>query len=498
MIVAETINNLRKWLFCISLLFLIYLQAVGIIYDFRKLVIFCILAFGLLLLAKPKLGLYILLFSSCFQPEYLLASCFYYKGIAMVSWIPYFILLYLLVMEFCKKIIYRESFQFGLIKNILLILLFFSIVGLISAILNGTSLITSIFSFRSFLLIFGSIILLYLNRFEKHELSTLLKFILILGLLQLPVVLLQRFVFFKGGDAVTGTFEAYPPLVFFILFCIACVVISKFKETKVLPFPFWLLISFYVLTLGLSNAKVTWLYLPILIGFLNRTVLFIKKRRRNILISILVLPLVFAGYLLFKQVYKLGYGFKLDNSIYTIEGISRYHFGGAKFGSKFTGTKGGVLKRGASITYAFDLISDDWRTLFFGYGPGSFSDCSISGGSGRFKMEGYKLYQITISVLLAEYGILGIIGFCILIWRLYFYGSPFVKNGDHDYELIAEIMKGLVLIILLMSIYFNVLREPIVWLLVAIIIKMTNLTDNLPDNVSQFYADSEIVVPKRG
>ncbi len=489
-------SNSKKYLLIQTILLLFV--ATGIVWDYRILVLYCVIAFGIFLLAKPKLGLYILLFSSCFQPEYLLASYFYYKGIAMVSWIPYFILLYLLILGLCKRIIYRETLQFEPIKNILLILLFFSIVGLISAILNGTSLISSLFAFRSFLLIFGSIILFYLNRFEKHELFTLLKFILILGLLQLPIVLLQRFVFFKGGDAVTGTFEAYPPLVFFMLFCIACVIIFKLRETKILSLPLWILIPSYVFTLGLSNAKVAWIYLPILIVFLMRSVLFTKKRIRNILMSILILAVICVGYFIFKGAYKLGYGFELENSIYTIEGISRYHFGGTSFESKLTGTSRGTFARGASMIHAFDLIVDDWRTLFFGYGPGSFSDSSIPGGSGRFRMESYMLYQITISVLLAEYGILGIIGFCILIWRFYFYGSRFVKKRDQDHELIVEIMKGLVFIILLMSIYFNLLREPIVWLLVAIIIKMTNLTDNPPDNVSQFWAGSEILVPKRG
>lgn len=367
------------------------------------------------------------------------------------KWAPHIIIFFCLIFDY----LFGKYKNLSKIKNMRIVywwIIMATILIIISSVLNSVPyFIILVGSIQIFLPI--SVLLMVINRnLEKTDYVRLLDFIYFIGLLQLPVTVVQK-VYWGGGDLVTGTSSTVGGLVFCQIFCIL-ILLNKWINLKNTS-QFKLICGFIILIvpLILSDAVAGWIVL--FISLLIFAMLNIFHFRRVAISAIIFVPLIIYSFEIFGNTFYDFRGFNAKTNLSSISNFYEYYFGGDSFRSKTT--KSGELKYGASIAFVYDLISKDPLSLLFGLGPGNLSESSLGGGSGLI----YKEYSVLgldrnmVSVVLGELGILG-----LLLVVLYF--SLFLKKSDNYENNISNrsLYISLLALIFMLSFYQNPLRIP--------------------------------------
>ena len=118
------------------------------------------------------------------------------------------------------------------------------------------------------------------------------------------------------------------------------------------------------------------------------------------------------------------------------EFLMGYIFGDGTPGSEFS--KGGNLKRGAAVIFAYDVIQKSTSHYLFGRGPGSTLQTQMNGATNYLDQlyPNYKIGRTTVSFYLAENGILGIIFNILFIIVLFFWRPPGVRREPSRFRII--------------------------------------------------------------
>lgn len=239
----------------------------------------------------------------------------------------------------------------------------------------------------------------------EGEFKKLVIFVFVLAMIQLPVVLAQRFIFFAdslSGDPMGGTVghSASGVLSIFLLITMSFIIAFYFKEQVTFSFFLMALGAAFIPTM-LNETKITFVLLPVAFIF---PALFIKAQRKNIFRVILVMFIFAGSFVVFKGVYdyfqskRWGYG--IETFVLMPGRLEEYS-----------------LRRVDPIKNSFQNAVKDPRFFVFGRGAGNVSEGFTKKLSGKYVQEGryYGLGGVSFPKFIWEIGIMGTILFYVLI-----------------------------------------------------------------------------------
>lgn len=345
------------------------------------------------------------------------------------------------------------------------------VAGVLSMLLNGSSVAALLYAQRIWVLVFCAIVALK-SAYGVYTKDELCAFLVRAGMVSAVLCVLQRiFVVpridhIDRADRVTGLFEVGYIALFFHLVCIGIVLSYWLQGRRVVRRSPALVLLVLTVALAVGNQKAALPYFLLVVGFA-----FLRAGRRalvehggKLLIASLALPAFVLGV----------FGFLYDaeregtrelafhESIADRGYVERYLFG--------TGdtevTSGGDLRRGAAIRRAHERISVDTAHLALGMGPGSTSESR----AGRLAREHPGIGRVALSRILGEEGCLGLVlslAFLLTVARGPIRGpvrGPGARREAPEHRNVRHLFVALTVAYL---IYGDIHNEPVYALLVA-------------------------------
>ncbi len=323
-------------------------------------------------------------------------------GIRQVTWLPEFISIIIAVTIPLKTAVSKTT-QIPIKYIIFLtIYLLHLIIGFLFNDVSGWTILAGLRIYIKFIPIF---LLPFIFPLSEDEFKKIVVFVFILAMMQFPVVLLQRFVFFASslsGDPMGGTVghSASGVLSIFLLITISFIIAFYFKERISLPFFLITLGAAFIPTM-LNETKITFILLPVAFIF---PALFIKAQRKNIFRAILVITIFAVSFVIFKGVYdyfqKKRWGYGIETFILMPGRLDKYS-----------------AARIDPIKYSFINAVKDPRFIVFGRGAGNVSEGFTKKLSGKYVQLGkyYGLGGVSFPKFIWEIGIVGTMIFFFLI-----------------------------------------------------------------------------------
>ncbi|RLB92945.1 MAG: hypothetical protein DRH26_05070 [Deltaproteobacteria bacterium] len=319
-------------------------------------------------------------------------------GIRQMTWIPEFISIIIAVLIPFRTAVTKESHL--PIKYTFLLIIYIAHIG-IGFLLNDVSGWTMLSGVRIYTKFIPIFLVGLIFPFSEQEFKKLVLFVLLLAMIQLPVVLWQRFIAFAtsiSGDPMGGTLghSASGVLSIFLLIIISFLVAFYFKEEISLPV-FILAMAAAFIPTTLNETKITFILLPVAFIF---PAMFIKAKRKTIFRVMLVAIIFFGSFFVLKGIYdyfqqkRWGYGIQTFITMPgRLEGYSR--------------------NRLDPIKHSFTNATKDPRFLFFGRGAGNVSEGFTKRLSGKYVQEGkyYGVSGVSFPKMIWELGIFGAVLF---------------------------------------------------------------------------------------
>lgn len=435
-------------------------------------VIFCI--FILFIYCYPKTGMWVIIFFSIFQLEYLSR---WINASRYLVWISFIAAIILFVFTIAKTIVLNERiiFKDTPIKKLYAFAVFLLFLTFFSCLINGVPFIIGIFGSRYILFLLVMTILFYNLRPLELKLETFMRFIVWIGLIQFPFTLLQRLSAGisgnYGADAVSGTFGDYEILAFFQLLSLSIVIFYKIRTGETLIGPnFFLIITVLFLSLLVSNSRASFLFFGVLLLFVLFKYGFrlLKERFSYILVGIFIVVFMYLGVF-----YVFGSLLGKDlREQYSIEHIIEYTFhkpADSYYHYLETGHEP-QMGRFAAPVYAFELIKGNPLTLIFGLGSGNTQNSQFLGQNGQYYEEfGYLsgLSRNQLSISIAEFGLIGVILYILLFFWIWCSIKKKHGQDNSSYQLHKDIFLFLIVHLVLFSVYTKILMNFAVIMIIA-------------------------------
>jgi hypothetical protein len=346
-------------------------------------------------------------------------------------------------------------------------------VFVVSTIANGSAIPALLVSQRGFVILLLAIVALKAGH-RVYDKDDIYAFLVYAGLLSCALCVMQRLTLPSGvrdpGDRVTGLFSVGFMAMFFHLMCMAIVVAYWIQGKNVVRWSAARVLPAFLIALGVANQKAAVPYLLLTIGLLFATSgMRVDLRAYGKLIALgIVLPpvvlLVFAP--LYDRVYEDHDGASFTESITNPEFVHRYLFGTDNEKTQFTPS--GRLLRGRAIVFAYEKIQPETLTLALGLGPGATSESNVPGASGALarRYPGYAVDRVTLGMILADTGLLGLLAQLLFLAAIYTWKPPPGMPAERNEH--AQIRKVFVALNLSFFVYANLAYEPIFALLVAV------------------------------
>ncbi|MDA3787715.1 MAG: hypothetical protein PF503_04405, partial [Desulfobacula sp.] len=287
---------------------------------------------------------------------------FFVMGIGgrIMTWVPEFIALFI-ALSIPFKTATTKQIHFPFKYSILLVLYLAHIaIGLLLNDVTGWTMLAGLRIYTKFIPIF-LIPLIY--PFTERAFKNLILWIFILSMLQLPVVLWQRFIQFAtslSGDPMGGTLGASSSgvLAIYLISIIACLISFYFKEEISLRV-FLISTAAAFIPITLNETKISFILLPI--AFIIPA-FFLKGKRETIFRVMLVMLLMVSSFFILKSVYdyfaQKRWGYGITDFVTKPRKLERYN-----------------KSRLDPIKYAFTHAAvKDIRFGFFGRGVGNASE----------------------------------------------------------------------------------------------------------------------------
>jgi hypothetical protein len=299
--------------------------------------------------------------------------------------------------------------------------------------------------------------------FTEPELRQQLKWLMWLGILQLPVAAFQRWqVWSQGrftGDPVQGTLLESGTLTIFLLSS-AFVASGLFLRGQLSRTRYFALMLVLFLPTTINETKVTIVYLPL--GLLVTFAAGAEPRQRlRVLARGLVLTLVFAGvFLPIYSYFEARSPWAKHSSVTALasdqKNLNKY----LSSDVRGIGTKKDV-RRGDAIRVPFEYLARDPIRLTLGLGLGSVSSSAILGKS--FQGLYYALFQpfliTSLSVFLLDIGVLGI-ALVVLLNLFVLRDALALALAHEDQKLVSGLAIGwtAVTLIMLLSLSYSTIH----------------------------------------
>lgn len=444
----------------------------------------CLVAF-----IKTKSGYWILITLVFFPIKYLQR---YFIGVPdAYRWLAFFVLFFLIIGIIYKKKGALASFFSQSPAFYSIFISGWASITFLSLWVNNIPLLSAVLSMRWVFILFGMIFCTY-SLFYAEDKDRFLKILLVLGLLNIIVTVIQRVYFvnilrISSGDMVTGIFSNYHNLALYQIFLILLVANKAMHNKRLLRISPLVTIFLLIIPLILSNSKASWIFLLLsilLLLKLNQSQYFAKTLKYAFLIG----GLIMLGINAFDKIYSSFYGFQKEESLDYLTNwdyIIRYNFGYYDVLNPVLDTSGsgsGKLGRGAAIIFNYNIIANRYSTLLLGNGPGSVSESNVEGASGQLfaKYQSRYLGRNMIAKVLGELGFAGIFLLFYLMWSFYRFKTKNFTESNEDIVL----RKSTIFLLSMLLIYYNVLQTFIAALILSIIFNTNSRRDTASTNLT--------------
>ncbi len=432
------------------------------------LTIFALIFICIYLTAFPRVGIWLIIFFSVCQLSYFSRWTSVIHFPKQLTWFPFFISGVLLLPLIARQSLLRRPIFY---RNApLKILFWFTMLILftasISSLLNEISPLTGLFGMRYILLLPIIVFLIYLFESPKTDIESYIKFIVFIGLIQIPLTIIQRILFgalnvvltSDTRDLISGSFSNDGVLTFTQLFSFSLAVSHWARTGKVVWCRNMLLLSMLLLCpIFISNSRASIVFLFFIIGsIVIRYKGLLLKGKFGKYIFLLLFVAAIGTAMIFGKLQKFDYGRDLKTQ-YSLQHMKDYLFAANRQIYEYKEWGGDPrMGRGMSIITAYELIKQRIPTLFFGLGPGSTQKSLVFGKNGKYYEEyGYLsgLGRTQISLILAELGFMGIFLFVIFFYSLKKIVSNGIPENTAVHLLTKDVLFFFTINILLNSIY---------------------------------------------
>jgi len=319
----------------------------------------------------------------------------------------------------------KEIFMHWKYLAVIALLVFSAIAGIV---LNDVAAGTVVTGLRTHFKYLPFFLVPAVYKFSDEEIKGQLKFLLVLALLQLPIVLYQRFVQYAGvnsGDPISGTLVISSILSLFLVSTIAILLAFHLKRrVGFTAFAIMLLVLFIPTTL--NETKGTLIFLPL--AMIIPTLLFLREKH-NLSASGPILAL--AGVLVvgFVAAYNLHLGRSesgVELKSFIAEGSYKdYLYKDAE------GRSGETIGKVDSYVLAYKTLSSDWTKLMFGLGIGNITQQFSKTLTGAYadRYAHMDPNRTALAFLLWEMGIFGV-AFLLILCFLVFDDARRLRSAD--------------------------------------------------------------------
>lgn len=355
-------------------------------------------------------------------------------------------------------------------------LLLFGFTGLLitsSTIINEMQPGTIFIGARTYLKYLPFFLLPVVYQYSEDQLRRQLQVLAVLGIIQLPVAILQRFVLYAGwgtGDVVRGTLGTSGVLTVMLVGFIAVVVGMYLRQRLSIAVAAALLLT-YIIPTGIDETKVTVLLLPIAIAMPFITMPGQAANLRVLIPFALVGGLIFVLFIgLYQGLYSNTQGGGIFRYLTDPAALENYLYGGAADSKNLKGidretprivTGRPTEKQRASridgIVVAWKVLSADWTRLLVGVGIGNVTDSYLGAKfSGKYAYYNvhYGAGQTDLSLTLWELGLLGVIMSYVFLFFVLRDSISLAKSQDLHGAL-AQGWSGVAAILIVTTVYQN-------------------------------------------
>jgi len=368
--------------------------------------------------------------------------------------------------------------------------LVFSMLVVIGWIVNSESAGAAATGLRFYFTGFIFFLLPLVYRFSQRELSHQLMFLLLVGMLQAPVTLLQRFVWYRNsgtGDVIVGTLGAHSSGALSTFLSIELAILVTFFVKRRIKLPMFLVgVALLFVPTTLNETKVMLIYMPII--FLGPYVFsgaFAHNKGR--------LAVAAAGFGIAVAVFSVIYQYTMVD-LYGRSGMDLSRFttvdGVTKFVSSYlapqtTADEDDELGDGPKMVGRIDQIviplqrlARDPVTLLVGYGVGNVSKSPLDGFSGAWLDEAarYTKGSSYLSKIIWEMGLLGVFLLASLLVFVYRDASYVARWQEGIFADFALAWKTVMIVLVLGIFYKSILTHtavaPVLWFYLGLIVSL--------------------------
>src|SRR5882757_1876311 len=269
--------------------------------------------------------------------------------------------------------------------------------------------------------------------FSDDQIKTQVKWVLGIGLLQVPIAAYQRYVIWEAGrfsgDDVRGS-AADSGILSIILICMALILLGAYMRKQITASRFFPLFFLVLLPTMINETKATVILLPI--GLMTTIVAGSARGQR---MKVFAMGMVLLG--VFGAILVPVYDYMAAKNPYKNEQHLMDFFTNQKEMDRYMNAKGNAgigakhaVRRGDQIRVPMEYLSKDPVKLAFGLGIGNASHSNLGE---QFTGDYYDLFQffsvLTVSTVMLELGMLGLL-LLFIIYAMLFFDSIAVARED--------------------------------------------------------------------
>jgi hypothetical protein len=379
----------------------------------------------------------------------------------------------LLIIAFLSNLFRLKKLPKLSVKNVWWVVSFWFFPAFISAAINEVSLFTVLINYR-WLIYLLICIVLFNNYFGVGKKEFLLRILVFIGILNLPVIIVQRYWVFispliRGADRACGLFSSYTSLVFFQIFCILAVLLYWHQRKRLFKVHPALIILALVSVLALSNSRAAWFFLILAVSYVFIKFKFLIYKPKLIIASVMFLTL---SIVIFGYIMTVSYPGRVSRRFAHIRPtyIFRHSFGKDFFDPEPRYLSGGslYLERGEGIIFGFNLIRENTINLLIGMGPGAGDRSRIPNLNGRIYEkygESTRLSRTTVMRSVLELGLMG-----VAIWIFFLLVLYDTKIYRDNSSINRRLLKSTVFLVFLLSFYYRIILSMPFVLIISILL----------------------------
>lgn len=334
---------------------------------------------------------------------------------------------------------------------------------------SGAMVIGIRYYFKGFLFF----LLPFAYRYSDEQTTQQLKLLLALGLLQLPVALLQRFVLYFGlsGDLITGTLgPTTSGLLSTVLTFQLAILTAFFAKGWIRPIPYFVILLALFLPTTLNETKAMLAYLPVALILPFVFSGYLVEHKMKLLGALAGLGVIFGIFAFFYQYTTVETSIKVktereDSGIVGFLDPQKIYAYLAPQQNELSGKK--YIGRVDKIIEPLERLSEDPVKLLVGYGLGNAIKTPIEMLAGDYADEtddylGAGVYPR----ILWETGLLGLAFTFILLWMIY-RDADHLSREDGFIGIFATGGKVTVILVLMAMFYTDIITREVSFFMVA-------------------------------